>query len=46
VCVPGLDDPTALDALAAAEALMRAGSRREIAARYAAAPVTTRSRRG
>jgi uncharacterized protein len=34
VCVPGLEDPSALDALAAAEALVRAGSRREVAARY------------
>lgn len=34
VCVPGLADPSALDALAAAEALVRSGSRRELADRY------------
>ncbi|HEY0560364.1 MAG TPA: SDR family NAD(P)-dependent oxidoreductase [Frankiaceae bacterium] len=34
VCVPGLADPSALDALAAAEALLRSGSRRELADRY------------
>lgn len=34
VCVPGLEDPSALDALADAEALLRAGSRPQLAARY------------
>jgi hypothetical protein len=34
VCVPGLDDPGALAALAAAEAALRAGSRRALASRY------------
>lgn len=35
VCVPGLEDPSALDALAEAEALLRTGSRPSLAARYA-----------
>ncbi|HWT93655.1 MAG TPA: SDR family NAD(P)-dependent oxidoreductase [Solirubrobacteraceae bacterium] len=35
VCVPGLEDPSALDALADAEALLRAGSQPKLAARYA-----------
>jgi short-subunit dehydrogenase len=35
VCVPGLDDPTAVDELIVAELGLRAGSRRELAARYA-----------
>jgi short-subunit dehydrogenase len=35
VCVPGLEDPSAIDVLVEAEAGVRAGARREVAARYA-----------
>jgi short-subunit dehydrogenase len=34
VCIPGLDDPTALERLTAVEAELRRGSRRELAQRY------------
>jgi hypothetical protein len=34
VCIPGLEDPAAVERLAVAEAELRQGSRRDLAARY------------
>ncbi|HSP36168.1 MAG TPA: hypothetical protein VLR26_00255 [Frankiaceae bacterium] len=36
LCIPGLDDLTAIDDLAEVESRLRAGSRAQLAARYAA----------